>query len=99
MYKTMVLELILERPPLYRRLQRERLLKAMMETHAGTLKVRHQFWKDQLGQASPGTDPQQLTNQALEYALNDLRASLPNESSASEGGLTPDGEMRPSPIA
>ena len=58
-YKTIVLELIRENPELYERLRSSKRLLPAMDAYAIELKASHEAWKDQLGQARPGSDPSQ----------------------------------------
>jgi hypothetical protein len=83
-YKTMVLELIQQRPQLLDQLRQERKLMATAERLAVELKASHEGWKDLLSQERPGSDPSQFTSEALEIALQELEDCLPS-------GLPPDG--------
>jgi hypothetical protein len=76
-YQTMSLELLKQRPQLHDRLRQERKLLTAMETLALHLKARHEAWKEQLAQAKPGSDPQQIASEALEIALQETQDSLP----------------------
>jgi hypothetical protein len=78
-YKTIVLELLQDRPQLHDQLRQERRLLATMEALAQGLKDCHQAWTEQLSQAKPGSDPQQIASEALEIALKELTDSLPSE--------------------
>jgi hypothetical protein len=79
-YKTIALELLKQRPKLYRQLCLERKAMEAMETCALWLKANHDAWKEQLAQARPTAHPAQIANEAMELALKDLEDSLPHES-------------------
>lgn len=84
-YKTIVLELIQEQyPALYEQLRASRTLLATMNDTATALRTAHRTWMAELRQANPGLDPSQVSSEALEMAIEDLRASLPPESSTDE---------------
>jgi hypothetical protein len=80
LYKTMVLELLQERPHLYDPLIRKRQLLQTLERLARELKISHEAWKETLTQARPDSDPSQIASEALEMALKDLVEALPTES-------------------
>ena len=93
-YKTIILQLLEQRPEQLGRFQREGTLLATLERYAGYLKTRHEAWKDILTQARPGSDPSQLASEALESALRELEDSLPTASLPDESdALTLDGAM------
>jgi hypothetical protein len=79
-YKTMVLELLQERPQLHHRLCENRMLLATVNLLATNLRDRHQAWKHHLSKTRPDSDPGQIASAALEIALRDLQDSLPSES-------------------
>jgi hypothetical protein len=79
-YKTIVHELLQQYPRLHRNLQSRRMLLQALAHYACALQDRHDDWTHILGQKHPGSDPAQLSSQALELALRDLRDSLPDES-------------------
>jgi hypothetical protein len=81
-YKTITLELIQEQPELYERLRSGKLLLTAMDAYAIDLKASHEHWKKRLGRARPDSDPGQISSEALELAIEDLRHRL---ASASEG--------------
>jgi hypothetical protein len=83
-YKTMVLEMLEDRPRLKERLQRERQLLLTMERYAEELKLGHEAWKTRLSHAQPYSSPLQIASGALELALHDLAARLPSESPAED---------------
>jgi hypothetical protein len=83
-YKTIVLEMLRQRPQLHDQLHRQRTLPATMESYAVELKATHETWKERLRQARPGSAECQIASEALELALQDLEEILPNESPPDE---------------
>jgi hypothetical protein len=79
-YKTMILELLSDRPQMHEQLRKERKLLATMERYAQELKASHQAWTEMLTQMRPGSSQAQLTSEALEIALKELEDHLPSES-------------------
>jgi hypothetical protein len=75
-YKTIVLELIQDRPQLHDHLKKSRALLRTLETYASQLKDRHLAWKSFLLQGRPGSAAGQVSSVALELALEDLQAAL-----------------------
>jgi hypothetical protein len=100
-YKTMVLELLKQRPELHDQLRQNRTLLPTMERLAVELKTRHQNWKGLLSQEKPGSDSGRIASEALEIALRDLQDSLPSESEDGSEALSLDEAMaflrRPTP--
>ena len=92
-YKNIALELIQDRPELYERLRSCKRLLPAMDAYALDLKALHEAWMDQLGQARPGSDPSQVSSEAMELAIEELQARLPSESSTDEAELMIDGAM------
>jgi hypothetical protein len=83
-YKTIVLQLLQQRPEIYDQLRQHRMLLSTLEVLARELKDRHDAWKDLLSQAKPGSDPSQIASEALEMALQGLEGFLPSESPPDE---------------
>lgn len=83
-YKTIVLELLQERPELHRRLQAERMLIPTLDLFASALKASHDEWKDRLSRSKPGSDESQIAGEALEIALKELEGRLPSESAQAD---------------
>jgi hypothetical protein len=79
-YMTIVLELLKQRKRMYERLCRERKSLETVNRYAVELKTRHDAWKEQLSQARPGSDPDQIASEAMELALKELEDSLPSAS-------------------
>jgi chromosome segregation ATPase len=83
-YKTIILELLEQRPEVYDQLRRQRKLLTTMDQYARELKTRHEAWKETLGQAKAGSDQSQIAFEALEMALKDLEDRLPPASHPSD---------------
>ena len=84
-YKTIILELLQQRPELHKQLRSTRRLLPTMELWAKEFKDCHETWKGTLAQAKPGSDPSQIASEALEIALQETEMRLlsdfpPNES-------------------
>ena len=84
LYKTMVLELLQQRPQLHQRLRQEKMLLGTMEFYARELKALHEGWKQELAETRPGSDASQIASEALERALKELEDGLPSASSSEE---------------
>ncbi len=83
-YKTIVLELLQQRPQMHQQLRKERKLLTTLEFYAKELKTSHEAWKELLGQSKPGSDQSQIASEALEIALKGLEDRLPSESETGE---------------
>ena len=83
-YKTIIHELLLARPQMYEQLRKERKLLTTLEIYAMELKESHEAWKEVLASANPGSDPIQVSSEAMEIALKELEDRLPAESPQSE---------------
>src|SRR5262249_49755533 len=95
-YKTMVLELMKQRPALWERLRRKRKIMRALAIYANDLKARHEAWKSQLAQARPASHPHQLASEALEIALQELEAFLgPVPAREASEPPSPDGARTP----
>ena len=75
-YKTIVLELLKQRPTLFDRLQKTRTLFQSLEHYASELQTSHEVWEDRLSQTRPGSDESQIASEALEIALIELKDFL-----------------------
>ena len=84
-YKTIILELLQQRPEMHERLRQERILMATMERYARDLRTRHLEWKELLLERQPDSEPSQIASEALEMALKELEDHLPPESPESDG--------------
>ena len=83
-YKTILLELLQQRPEMHEELRRRRKLLSTLETYARELKAGHEAWKETLLQTRPGSDESQIASEALEPALQELENRLPCESPPDE---------------
>ena len=77
LYKTMILELLRERPAIHDQLRSQRMLLPTLERLAIQLRTSHLTWKDLLSQAKPGSSESQIASEAREIALQELADSLP----------------------
>ncbi|HVX13836.1 MAG TPA: hypothetical protein VHC22_21820 [Pirellulales bacterium] len=83
-YKTIVLELLKDRPTLHEQLRQSGTLLESMTQLATALRSCHLGWVNQLSARMPDSDLSQLSSEALELAVQELQDDLPPESSASE---------------
>jgi len=83
-YKTIILEMLEQRPKMREELRQSRKLLPTLEFYASELKDSHEEWKDRLLQANPDSDPSQIASEAMELALKDLEDRLPSESNQGE---------------
>jgi len=83
-YKTIVLELLQQQTELHEQLRLTRRLLPTIETCARELKASHESWMEILSQANPGSDPSQISSEALELALKELEDRLPSASHQDE---------------
>jgi chromosome segregation ATPase len=84
MYKTIILELLQQRPQMHERLRKSRTVLPTLEIYARELKTSHEAWKETLWQLRTGSEPSQINSEALEMALNELEDRLPTESPQNE---------------
>jgi hypothetical protein len=77
LYKTMILELLQQRPEMHEQLRQQRMLLPTLERYAIELKTRHEAWKELLSQAKPGRSESQNATEALELALQEMEERLP----------------------
>lgn len=75
-YKTIILQLLRQRPKLHGQLCREQRLLTVVDNLAGELKTRHESWKENLTQAQPAIDPSQVASAAMEIALQETESRL-----------------------
>ena len=92
-YKTIVLELLEQRTELHEQLRLTRRLRPTMEALATELRDRHQSWKETLSAARPGSDPSQISSEAMEMALKGLEDRLPSASQEDQEGFSLDKAM------
>jgi hypothetical protein len=83
-YKTIILELLEQRPQMHEELRQSRKLLPALELYARELKDSHEAWKERLLQATPASDPSQIASEAMELALKDMEDRLPSESHQDE---------------
>jgi len=82
-YKTIILELLQQRPRLHDQLRSRRELLTVTESYAQMLKTRHEAWTQKLSESKPQMDPASRSSAAMEIALLDvvtrLQAAYPPE--------------------
>lgn len=78
-YKTIVLELLRDRPALHEQLRASGTLLASMEQLAVAFRACHLDRMKALAENRPGSEPYQLSSEAMEMALQELQDSLPAE--------------------
>ena len=79
-YKTIILELLRQRPVMHEQLRKNRKLLPAMEFYAKELKSSHEAWKETLSQEKPEIDQSQIASEALEMALKEMEDRLPSAS-------------------
>jgi hypothetical protein len=85
-YKTITLELLKEEfQSLHDELRVRRQLLKALDRYSLCLKESHDSRKQELSELRPGSDPAQTASEALEIAIEDLKAKLSAEQSQ---GLT-----------
>lgn len=84
-YKTIILELIQQRPEMHEQLRKERKLLTTLEIYATELKESHQTIREQLQQESPGSNPSLISSQAFEMALKEMEDRMPPASETAKG--------------
>ena len=75
-YKTIVLELLQNRPELHETLRLSRTLLATLNLYSSHLKANHEAWMDRLSRAKPGCERSQLASEALEIAVQEMEDSM-----------------------
>ena len=76
-YKTIILELLQQRPQIHEQLRRERKLLTTLEFYAKELKDNHEEAMEQLRQLKPGSEASQISSEAMEMALKEMEDRLP----------------------
>lgn len=79
-YQTIMLSLLQEFPALHRTLAANRSLLPTLKQTAHTLKERHSYWTQVFRQERPTNSSEQITSEALEMAVAEMRDTLPAES-------------------
>ena len=93
-YKTIVLELLLQRPNECGRLKKERKMLDAVNSYASMLRTNHLAIKQAMLDARPGSDPTQIAYEAMEIAVKEMEEALPSESDqADEDSLSPEQAM------
>ena len=85
-YKTIMLELLEQDRALHRRLKGSRTLLSSMERYAIALKTSHESWMERLRLGGPGSDPAQISSEAMELAVEEIRDLIAAESPP-DGGM------------
>ncbi|MGB7734798.1 MAG: hypothetical protein WBL72_13940 [Thermoguttaceae bacterium] len=80
-YKTIIHELLQQRPAMHEQLRKERKLLPMMEKYAHELKTSHEAWQEMLLGLRPGSNRTQIASEAFELALKEMEDRLPSASS------------------
>lgn len=83
-YKTIVLELLRDRTALHEQLRASGTLQASMEQLAVAFRECHLERIKELAESRPGSDPAQLSSEAMELALKELQDSLAGESGSED---------------
>lgn len=78
LYKTIVLELLQERQEYYEQLRSSKRLLPAMDAYAASLKASHEAWTDRLDLMRPAASAAQTSSEALELAIEELKAGLPS---------------------
>jgi hypothetical protein len=79
-YKTIILELLQDRPALYKRLRSSNRLLPTLDATAAELKARHEHFKATIASRRPDSHPIQTASEAMELAIAELQGRLPSES-------------------
>jgi hypothetical protein len=77
LYKTIIYELLQQRPQMQEELRKNRTLLSALEVYAWELKTSHETWKELLSGLRPGSDQSQIASESLEMALKELEDRLP----------------------
>jgi hypothetical protein len=80
-YKTIVHDLLQQRPEMRDQLRKSRKLLPTLEMYAHELKTSHEAWTELLSRLRPGSDRSQIASEALEMALKEMEDRLPSASS------------------
>jgi hypothetical protein len=80
-YKTIIHELLQQRPQIRDQLRKSRKLLPTLELYAHELKTSHEAWKELLSQLRPGSDKSQIASEALEIACKEMEDRLPSATS------------------
>ncbi|MFZ1932668.1 MAG: hypothetical protein WCB27_25365 [Thermoguttaceae bacterium] len=80
-YKTIVHELLQQRPAMHEQLRKERKLLPALEMYSRELRMSHEAWQEMLSRMWPGSDRNQIASEAFELALKEMEDRLPTDSS------------------
>ena len=80
-YKSIIHDLLQQRPQMHDQLRKSRKLLPTLELYARELKTSHEGWKEMLSQLRPGSDKSQIASEALEIACKEMEDRLPSASS------------------
>ena len=83
-YKTIVLEMIRDRPRLYEDLRTSKRLLPSLESYAGELRDNHLAWQATLAMQRPASESSLIASEAMELAIADLMERLPSASGMQE---------------
>ena len=83
-YRTIIQELLQQRPDMHEQLRKSRKLAPAMELYCRELKRRHDGWKELFSQLRPGSEASQIASDALEIAIHELEDHLPSGSPMDE---------------
>ena len=75
-YKTIVLEILRNRPELHEKLRLSRTLLTTLNLYSSRLKANHEAWMDRLSRVKSGSERSQLASEALEIAVQEMEDSL-----------------------
>ena len=92
-YKTIVLSMLQQRHQMHEELRKERKLLSTMEKYASELKESHEAWKETLQATKPGSDPSQISSEAMELAVKELEDRLPPASPVADEEFSLDEAM------
>lgn len=92
-YKTIILALIQEEPELYQSLRMKREVLTAMEDLAWRLKVSHEEWMELISRKRPDSDSRQISSEAMELAIEEVRDHLHSASTTSADVLPFDPRM------
>jgi len=102
-YKTIALALIEENPTLHSQLRQSRTMLATLNAMAEELKLSHERWIEIIARKRPDSGSIQISSDALEIVVQDLRDRLLSESDPIEDAVSLDAAMaylrRHTPIA
>ncbi len=96
-YKTIMLELLQQRPQMHEELRQSRKLLETVERYAHELRDSHLALAETLSKARPDSEPSQIKSEALEIALKEMEdrldANVTTNAEEGEEGPTLDGAM------